>query len=137
MANVKIPYADPGRASFESLDTWSSDWLLGGSHPVLEPAFSYELAPSTVLAQFTVVGLNSSGKLVKAELTTPVKPIGVLAHATTSGASGVTKGPVWYSGCFNSEALVWDASYDTDAKKLAAFQGSPAPTTILITKRGL
>lgn len=65
-----------------------------------------------------------------------VKAIGVLAHAAALGASGNLNGQVWYSGCFNMDALVWDASFDTDAKKQAAFFGSPTPTNIIVAKRG-
>jgi hypothetical protein len=47
---------------------------------------------------------------------------------------GETKSvPVYTAGHFTMDALVWDASYDTDAKKKAAFQGSVSPT-ILVSK---
>ena len=65
-----------------------------------------------------------------------IRAIGVLAHAAALGASGSLNGQVWYSGCFNQDALVWDASFDTDAKKQAAFFGAPTPTTIIVAKRG-
>lgn len=65
-----------------------------------------------------------------------VQAIGVLAHAAALGASGTGTGTFWYSGCFNIDALVWDASFDSDAKKLAAFEGAPTPTTIIAAKRG-
>ena len=140
MADVKIPYADPGRAGFQELDTYLQGFLLAGNHPPLAPAFSFQLAASKTLAQFTVVGLDASGKLVAATYNaTPasaIKPIGVLAHAATSGASDAVNGQVFYSGCFNVDALIWDATFDTEAKKLAAFQGSPTPTTIIVAKRG-
>ena len=51
-------------------------------------------------------------------------------------ADGDVNGQVWYSGCFNMDALVWDASYNTDAEKAAAFAGAPTPTTIIVAKRG-
>lgn len=138
MANVTPPYADPGRASFEELDTYLQNYLLAGSHPELKPAFSAPIPNSVDYAQFTVVGKNSSGQLIPAtwHATTPVKAIGVLVHAVALGASGSANGSFWYSGCFNMDMLVWDASFDTEAKKLAAFEGSPTPTTIIVAKRG-
>lgn len=140
MANVTPPYADPGRASFEELDTYLQNFLLGGNHPELKPAVSAPLPNSVTYAQFTVVGRNSSGQLVPAVWNaveaSRVRPIGVLAHAASLGASGTGTGTFWYSGCFNMDALVWGASYDTEAKKLAAFEGSPTPTTIIVAKRG-
>lgn len=65
-----------------------------------------------------------------------VKPIGVLAQAVTLGASGTLNAPVWYSGCFNRDALIWHGSYDTDAKKEAAFRDAPTPTNIIVAVRG-
>lgn len=65
-----------------------------------------------------------------------VTPRGVLAHSASLGASGTGTGPVWYSGNFNLDALVWHESFDTDAKKKNAFFGAPTPTNILIGKRG-
>ena len=41
---------------------------------------------------------------------------------------------VYRSGHFNMDALVWPASYDTDAKKLAAFDGAPSPSQILVSR---
>ena len=64
-----------------------------------------------------------------------VQPVGVLAHAASLGGSGAGTGPVWYSGAFNGEALVWHETFDTDAEKEAAFRGAPTPTNIIIAKR--
>lgn len=41
--------------------------------------------------------------------------------------------PVYRSGHWNMDALNWDSSYDTDAKKAAAFEGSVSPT-IFVSK---
>lgn len=40
---------------------------------------------------------------------------------------------VYREGHFNMDQLVWDSSYDTDAKKAAAFEGSVSPT-IFVSK---
>lgn len=140
MATVTPPYADPGRASFEVMDDYTQNFLLAGIHPELKPAVSAPIPNSVDYLQFTVVGKNSSGQLVRATWNAnpalAVKPIGVLAHRATLGASGTGTGTFWYSGCFNVDALIWDASFDTEAKKLAAFEGSPTPTTIIVAKRG-
>lgn len=139
MVTRTVPYADPGRAAFEELDTYIQNFLLAGSHPELAPAYSFPLPANANYAQFTVLGLNSSGELVPATWNaTPanaIKAIGVLAHASSRGATEPSTGPVFYQGCFNQDALVWDASFDTDAKKQAAFRGSPSPTNIIIDKR--
>ena len=136
MATITPPYSDPGRASFEELDTYLQNFLLAGNHPELKPAYSFASASGTELDQFAVVGL-SSGNIVAATWHategSDIKPIGILAHEKKDGE---TRAHVWYSGAFNMDALVWDNSFDTDAKKEAAFRGAPTPTTIIIAKRG-
>lgn len=114
-----------GIAAFEALDVFTQTQLVAGSEPALSPAVRILLADSLTLANFTVVGLDAAGKLVKAVynavVASGVVPIGVLVHAATSGAGNTTiKGEVWLTGCFNADAdspLVWDASFDTLAKK--------------------
>lgn len=128
MTNFAMGYQNAdvhGIPAFESLDTYTQTQLLAGSEPALTPAVRIMLADSLTLAQWTVVGLNAAGKLVKAAwnatLASGVVPIGVLVHAATSGASNTTiKGEVWLTGVFNADAdspLVWDATFDTLAKK--------------------
>ena len=134
MANVTPPYNDGfGRASFEQMDTYLQNYLLSGVFPPLSPAIAMKQKASTTLAQFSVVARDGSGELVLATAT--FKPVGVLAHASVAGASGTVNGQVWYSGCFNPDMLVWDATLNTDALKVAAFQGNATPTQIVIRKR--
>lgn len=138
MANITPPYADPGRASFEVLDSYFQDFLLAGNDPELKPAYSFASDTATVLAQFAVVGLDADGEVVaairgSADPVNDIRPIGILAHAKVAGD---VRAHVWYSGAFNMDALVWGASYMTDAQKEAAFRGAPTPTTIIIAKRG-
>lgn len=256
MVTRTVPYADPGRAAFEELDTFVQNHLLAGSHPELAPAYPFPLPLNANYPQFAVLGLNGSKELVwatdgqdigvaatgtltltgvgtandtvtigddvyklvaapaaayevaigasatasaanlaaainGANAGTPANPIvtatsaaavltltarvpgaganqvvttetssaasfaaatlvggvtpgaggikalGVLAHAASRGGAGSEpiNGQIWYSGNFNQDALVWDASFNTDAKKRAAFHGSQSPTTILVNKR--
>lgn len=140
MANVTVPYPEVGLAAFEQLDTYLQKFLLTGSHPALAPGFPMKIAANQTLQQFHVVGLNAAGAIVPAVYSaTPaslIKPVGIVTQAVVGNASGTTTVPVWYSGCFNPDALIWDASWTTDELKAAAFIGSPTPTTILIRKRG-
>ena len=134
------PYADPGRASFERIDEFVNSNLLAGPHPELKPAIGLPLANDTNLAQFSVVGRDGDGKIAMAttgnvDPADDIQPIGVVAHAVSLGAAGSTNAQVFYSGCFNKDHLVWDDSFDTDAKKLAAFNGAPTPTTIIVSER--
>jgi hypothetical protein len=134
MADVKIPYSEPGLAAFQQLDSYLQGFLLSGSDPKLEPGFPMEIAVGQALQQFQVLGL-SGGKLVPAVLgTTAAMCVCTQAVAAPTGAG--VKVPIWFAGCFNPDALVWDATYNTDDKKANAFMGAPSPTRILIRKRG-
>lgn len=105
--------------------------LFLSSHPSALP-MDYLVAANQNLAAFTVVGFNANKELIPAVLgTTPA--IGVLAVAITTPASGPLKGaPTYRSGHFNHKRLVWDATYNTEAKKIMAFEGAPTPTQIRI-----
>lgn len=135
MANVDTTYKNAdafGRAAFEVMDTYIQSNLLAGGEPALTTANRILLGDSLDLAQFTVVGL-SGGKLVRATYNADpevaIEPIGLLVHAAESGASNSTiHGEVWLTGCFNVGAdspLVFDASFNTVAKKVAATVGNP------------
>lgn len=116
-----------GTPAFENLDEFTQQNLLASASPPQGETLRVLLGDSLTLAQFSVVGLNSAGKLVLATYNvTPasaIKPIGVLAFAATSGSSNTTKhGEVWLTGDYNAgddSPLVWDATYDTLAKKTA------------------
>ena len=58
---------------------------------------------------------------------------GILAAPVLTGVGGATTVPVYRTGHFEMGALNWDASFDTDAKKAAAFEGGKSPT-ILVSK---
>lgn len=135
MADVPSSYANAGAhgvPAFEALDTYTMQNLLCSGEPAQQATVRILLADSTTLAKFTVVGLDTNGKLVAStwHATTPIKPIGVLAHAATSGATNTTiHGEVHLTGDYNIDAdspLVWDASYDSEAKKtFAPVTGNP------------
>lgn len=61
-----------------------------------------------------------------------VQAIGVAAGAITSGVGENPTIQVYRGGHFNADALVWGASFDDDSKKLAAFDGAPTPTGIVV-----
>lgn len=142
MAEVPVSYlygGVRGTPAFEELDTWTQQNLLAGSEPGLQVPVRILMADSLTLAQFSVVGLDANGDLALAfhDAVTPaniIEPIGVLAHAATSGAANTTiHGEVWLTGNFNAgdddegtdSPLVWDASFDTLAKKTGSVVGNP------------
>lgn len=82
------------------------------------------------LAALAVVGLDGAGKIIPAVLGTTAA-IGVLVYPVDA-SGGDTAGHVYRGGVFNPAMLVWDATYDSDAKKAAAFNGAPSPTQIVV-----
>lgn len=140
MAEVAVPYAEAGLAAFDVLDEYTQKFLISGSHPVLSPGFPMRVKASEVLKQFHVVGLDSNGDLVpatwNANPSNAIRAVGVVTQAVTGASDGTTTVPVFYSGCFNPAALQWDESFDTEGKKMVAFNGAPSPTTITLRKRG-
>lgn len=122
---------------------WSDDFavtpegFITGEYPA-QMVLDHPVAESQTLAAYTVVGFDASGNLVPAllDLVTPantIKAIGVLMYPVTSGVGENPAGRVLRSACINPlwANLVWDASYDTDAKKMDAFEGAPSPTQIV------
>lgn len=97
---------------------------------------SLPVGANLVLAARTVVALNASGHLVPAEADNDPKAVGVLVYAidTTGVAAGVARAEVYRAGCFNPDLLVWPATFNTDALRLAAFRGSPSPTQIILRR---
>ena len=134
MAITPIPLS-PGVADFEANDGFASVEVFNSAipHPVTE---DFPVGESTTLAVRSVVGLDVSGNLVMAKTsTTAVVPIGVTTVAVATGAGQTDRIAIYRAGNFNPAALTWHADYDTDAKKAAAFRGSPTPTNIVIRKR--
>ena len=135
MPDIKIPYANPGVASFELGDTHINEQLLMGSHPIQSPAVSGEACAA--IAALQVVGFNA-GEVVpatwNADPALGVKPVGI-AVAASDGLGTNPRVLYWYAGHYNVDLLVFDATFNTAAKKLAAFNGAPTPTNIRLSSR--
>jgi len=127
--NLEASVGIPSQSS-ETIDPGLGALFLS-SHPSAI-TYDYLVAANQTLAAFTVVGFNANDEIVPAVLGT-VEAIGVLAVDISTPATGALKGaPVYRLGHFNHKRLVWDDSYDTEAKKLMAFEGAPTPTQIKI-----
>lgn len=123
------PRTAQGRATSEELGKFSTQPLLYGSYPKFEPALPFAADPSVTYETYQVVTIGADGVVVPAKKGTPAS--GVIEV----GATGVSKINVWTSGCFEVDALVWDASYATDTDKENAFLGASNPTHIVARKR--
>lgn len=139
MPEVRVPYIEAGEAAFDVLDDYTQSFLISGSHPTLA-SFPMKVKADEVLKQFQVVGLDADGNLVpatwNADSQIAVHAVGVVTQAVQGASDGSTTVPVFYSGCFAPEFLQWDGSFDTEGKKMTAFNGAPTPTTITLRKRG-
>lgn len=127
---------DSGIPSQWSADLTSAEVeLKSGDEPALLTTDEV-VADNQNIAQLTVVGF-SGGKLVPATYSanygaSGVRPIGVLVTAVVTGTGNTRAAPVYRGGCLNPDALVWDASFDDEFKKVRAFEGAPWPTRIII-----
>lgn len=131
--DTNIPMGKPGVAEFKS-ETFGGPTELRYGEGVLTTTEITITAPAnidwpigavlnlagTALADWNVTRDAGCANYILAQ---PV----VLAN----GASATIA--VYREGHFNMDALTWDASYDTDAKKKAAFEGSVSPT-IFVSK---
>ncbi|MES3001339.1 MAG: head decoration protein [Pseudomonadota bacterium] len=109
--------------------------LVGGDVPALASKSETILDANAAVLQYTVLGrISASGKLQICDLAAEdgsEVPVGVLAYAVGSAAANADAvAPVYFSGNFNIDALVWHASFSTDALKLAAFNDNK---TIVMT----
>lgn len=146
-----IPYniAGWGQADYSKIDDYVFNDFRYGPIEDFVTWFGTPAASQT-LKQWQVIGKNASGEIVPATYNAnpalAIKPIGVLITADATGNFVVPASNTglsvsyWISGGFfltgaGETGLVWDASFDTDAKKLAAFEGAPTPTEIFIKKR--
>lgn len=125
MATYNPPAMDAGLG----IPSQASDTIGAVPQPLLlsdapdAVTFSEVVAASQTLAAFTVVGKDSSGRLVKATWNATeasrIKPIGILTEAITTDSSTNYKGALVYkSGHFNFARLVWDSSFLNDADKM-------------------
>ena len=115
MANS--PYGDVHLASSAN-ETYTTIAFVTGDTP---PAVTTSEVAAVTLAQWQVVGRDGTGKIVPAVLGT-TEAIGVTVNAVDVSVGTADTVAVYRAGCFNPKALVWDATYDTDAKKKIAFE---------------
>lgn len=123
MADLNIPYGAPGIASFAS-DT------IGGQ---TDPRYGDTPAPTTTtitvagpvdLKLYDVVSYDGDDAVALAEHASGNSDAyGILTAPVVLAAGQTTTVDVYRSGHWSMDALGWDASFDTDAKKKTAFEG--------------
>lgn len=132
MAN--IPYGGEGVPSGVDTQEFSYVELLAGHTPEFLVVPGYQGDGSVALPAFSVVGVTA-GNLVLAEQVGAPLAIGITSAPILANGD-VQKVGLIRAGNFNMDALNWHASFDTVAKKRAAFEGAPTPTNIVLQKVG-
>lgn len=129
-----LPKGTPGLANFESR-TYGNEQshIYSDTPPVATITMDFTASGADLeISWLDVLALDGDAAVYNA--TPSAATANVIAATSITIADGETKSvPVYVTGHFTMDALGWDASYDTDAKKKAAFQGSQNPT-ILVSK---
>jgi len=112
-------------AGSESENIAAIEPLFAGDYPVENIGVTVA-SGAGVVAEYTVVGkVTASGKYVPCDLAAvdgSQVPVGVLVYGVDATSADVAA-QMYVSGVFNMDKLVWHTSFDTEAKKLTAFNG--------------
>lgn len=130
----KVPYGEPGIAGFDK-ETWGNkqNWQYSDTPALVQTTISVTASGADVVIGFLDV-LNSTGGAADQVGATAALRANYIAATAITVPDGATKSvPVYAMGHFEMGALNWPVSYDTDAKKKVAFQGSLSPS-IFISK---
>lgn len=125
MTDNTVPLGAPGVAKFES-ETWGGPLDIRFGENVLTTTEititagvgGLELPLGAVIAEDGTLAVWDAGP---PESSTAYA---VLATAIVMEESQEMTVPVYREGHLNMDALTWDATFDTDAKKKTAFEGS-------------
>jgi hypothetical protein len=113
-------------ASGKTDETFTPEQVVIGASDVITRPETFKSGAD--VAALTVLGrITTGGKLIKAVSTAvdgSAVPVAIAVEAVGSAAADKV-GPAYVAGEFNVDALVWDASFSTDALKLAAFGNGP------------
>lgn len=119
----------PGVPSTASFENEAVERLINGTE-IQVAGEILTVAESQDIAYKQPVAFDVSDNIVAATEGTPAVGIAMYPVATDAGETKTVQ--VLRAGVLNPAALVWDASYDTAAKRQAAFRGAPAPTNIIV-----
>lgn len=134
----KVPASNSGIASFESESWGGADELLYSDTPQVVTKAMALTGPGVeqTFAKGSVISVDGSGVIsLAAWVVGPPSSnaIGILLVELAYAGSEVLNAPVAKNGHYRQQALAFDASFDTDAKKQAAFAES-ADTNLYVSK---
>lgn len=139
MANINLPNLGPS-AGFPSQSTDTINPVLEGLIVGETPAVitqDMQLAEDQTLDAYTPVGFDADGNLVEAltgsvDPDDDIHPIGITLYDIVVDEGENPGVPILRAGCLAKHLINWPASFDTDAKKFAAFEGASSPTSIVV-----
>lgn len=138
MADVVIPSNEPGIAGFATESYESAAEPRYGEGPATTTHMDMK-APNAVLnlALYSVINVDATTGIVSlaqydADENTAQYILAAPAHFT---ANQVMSLPVYREATWDMNALVWHSSFDTDAKKIHAFEGGPSPNIFIQKKK--
>ena len=132
------PRETPGIAGFASKSFGTRERRTGD---ILEKTFTYTVKAGQLLPIDLIVGFEDNdptGEIVPATYNADpdlaVKPSGARTASvdTSAAAGGACTIDVARTGSWNPNYMVWHDSFDTEAKRKLAFEGSPSPTQVMI-----
>lgn len=124
---------DPGVAA-ATVATVSTSRLTPFYSDTPQPAVDhFEAIDDSDYELYQVVSVDvAAGTVIPAVLGTS-EANGVMAMKVTGDSGGGPQAAVYRQGHFIMDQLIYDATYDTDAKKLNAFLGQETGATLLVT----
>lgn len=122
MAFERIPFGAPGVPAFELDDGFTNIELLIGNTPAWGAPMDFPVKENSAFPIYSVVGRDADGNMAFAKADGSVVAEAITTVPVATGAGVTTSCRVHTSGHVNMNALAWDASFNTDAKKVAAFQ---------------
>jgi len=130
----KVPYSEPGIAGFEK-ESWGNkqNWQYGDTPALTTQVVQFTASGADLEIGFLDVLATDGGAALQTGATAPDRANYIAAMPITITNGTTASVSVYVTGHFEMNALTWPASYDTDAKKAAAFQGSVSPT-IFVSK---
>lgn len=134
--NTTVPFGEPGIASFASETFGNEQEPRFGDAPATVTNVTFTPTAALTLPLYAVLNLAGSAMAVW----NAVRDSGCANYILAAGINGAASGvpatvPVYRSGHWDMGALVFHSSYDTDAKKKAAFEGSLSPTIFIGKKK--
>lgn len=129
--DTTIPNGKPGVASFASETFGNANEPRFGDGEAKTTNITFTPGSTASLALYSVLNLAGSALAVYNAIRDAGCANYILAEPIDMVNGVAMTVPVYRTGHWDLDALVWGASYDNDVKKKAAFEGSLSPTIFI------